>query len=234
MPSEPLIDEDFPAPIILQPIRNARRIRLRFDERNGFLKLTYPHGMTKRTALNWAASQKGWVERQLRSILPPEPFDPGAVIPLGDEQIELCWSESASRVPKLEFGKLISGGPIDGFPGRIERFLKRQAIDLLSLETAEFAAKAGIAPVSVNIGDAGTRWGSCSSTKRIRYSWRLVFAPAEARRFVVAHEVAHLIHLDHSREFKALEQKLYEGDVAAARALLRRVGPRLRRLGRRT
>ena len=144
----------------------------------------------------------------------------------------MCWDQAASRTPKLAFNKLTGGGPHEGFAGRIERFLKRHALELLSRETAEFAALAGVTPASVSVGDAGTRWGSCSSSRRIRYSWRLVFASIEARRFVVAHEVAHLVHLNHGAEFKALERKLYGGDVDAARALLRRVGPRLRRLGR--
>ena len=232
VPSEPLVHSDLAAPIILQPMRNARRMRLRFEQGNGTLKLTYPLGMARRTVLDWAVSQRAWVKRQLESVLPPEPFVPGAVIPVGDGIMELEWQESGPRTPSFTAEKLVAGGPAEGFTSRIERFLKRHALELLSRETAEFAALAGATVASVTVGDAGTRWGSCSSERRIRYSWRLVFAPSEARRFVVAHEVAHLVHLNHGPEFKALERRLYGGDVAAARALLRRVGPRLRRLGR--
>lgn len=207
-------------------------MRLRFEERNGTLKLTYPRGTPKRTVLDWAVSQKAWIEHQLQSVLPAEPFVPGAVIPVGGDEVELEWQEFGLRTPTFTAGKLVAGGPAEGFAGRIERFLKRHALELLSSETAEFAARAGATVASVAVGDAGTRWGSCSSSRRIRYSWRLVFAPSEARRFVVAHEVAHLVHLNHGSEFKALERRLYGGEVAAARALLRRVGPRLRRLGR--
>jgi predicted metal-dependent hydrolase len=106
----------------------------------------------------------------------------------------------------------------------------------LSLETAEVAAVAGVTPRSVSVGDADTRWGSCSAERRIRYSWRLILAPPAARRFVVAHEVAHLVHLDHGAAFKRLESRLFRhfesGDAAAARSLLRRLGPRLKRIGR--
>jgi predicted metal-dependent hydrolase len=86
---------------------------------------------------------------------------------------------------------------------------------------------------AVSVGDAGTRWGSCSSQGRIRLSWRLILAPPAVRRYVVAHEVAHLVHLDHSAEFKALEARLYGPGVSEAKALLRRAGPRLRSVGRR-
>jgi predicted metal-dependent hydrolase len=229
---ELLESPDFPAPVVLQPMRNARRLRLRFDDRSRTVKLTYPHRMSKRTALSWAAGQTAWIEAQLRSALPAEPFVPGAVIPLDGEEVQLCWSSSAPRAPELASDTLISGGPIESFPARIERFLKRRALDLLSLETADIAAIAGATLASVSVGDARSRWGSCSSSKRIRYSWRLVFAPAEARRFVVAHEVAHLVHLNHGPAFKALERELFSGDVESARRLLRRIGPRLRRLGR--
>ena len=212
-------------------MRNARRLRLRFDERSGTLKLTYPRAMSKRSALEWAAAQKDWVEKQLRSVLPPEPFVPGTFIPIAGEEAELCWNETAPRKPQLEHGRLVCGGPLEGFSGRIERFLKRYALELLSRETTEFAALAGVTPASVSVGDADTRWGSCSSARRLRYSWRLIFAPSQARRFVVAHEVAHLVHLNHGAKFKALERSLYGEDIAEAKALLRRVGPRLRRLG---
>ena len=102
----------------------------------------------------------------------------------------------------------------------------------MSRDIAEYAAAAGAKPRSVTIGDAATRWGSCSSQGRIRMSWRLIMAPPEVRRYVAAHEVAHLVHLNHGPEFKALEAHLFGPGVSEANATLRRVGPRLRRIGR--
>jgi predicted metal-dependent hydrolase len=102
----------------------------------------------------------------------------------------------------------------------------------MAREADEFAAAANVSLRGVSVGDAGTRWGSCSSQGRIRLSWRLILAPPNVRRFVVAHEVAHLVHLDHSANFKVLEARLYGPGLSEAKAALRRVGPRLRRLGR--
>jgi len=85
----------------------------------------------------------------------------------------------------------------------------------------------------VTVGDAGSRWGSCSSDGRIRLSWRLILAPPAVRRHVVSHEVAHLVHLNHGPQFKALEARLFGTGLAEAKSELRAVGPRLRRLGRR-
>jgi hypothetical protein len=101
----------------------------------------------------------------------------------------------------------------------------------MSNDIAEFAALAEATPRSVSIGDAATRWGSCSSRGAIRMSWRLILAPPEVRRYVAAHEVAHLVQLNHGPEFKALEARLFGPGVSAAKASLRRIGPRLRRLG---
>lgn len=206
-------------------------MRLRFDEKRQLLKLTHPRGLSARTALAWAATQSEWVGAQISAALPAEPFVPGALIPIDGEDVRLRWSQGAPRTPCLADGCLTAGGPEAGFAPRVEKFLKRLALDRLSLETAEIAAGGAVRPVAVSVGDAATRWGSCSSAQRIRYSWRLILAPPEARRFVVAHEVAHLEHLDHGPGFKALERRLFGGDVAAAKALLRRLGPRLKRIG---
>lgn len=222
---------DLPVPVLLCAIRSARRIRLRLDERERLVKVTHPRGVKASAALAWAASQKDWVVEQLARALPAEPFVAGAIVPVEGEDIELCWSEHCPRVPSLAAGKLICGGPPDGFARRIELFLRRLALDRLSAETTALAGVAGVRPISVSVGDPRTRWGSCSSSGRIRYSWRLILAEPEVRRFVVAHEVAHLRHLDHGSGFKALMGELFGGDVAAAEALLRSAGPRLRRIG---
>jgi len=195
------------------------------------LKVTHPRHVRASAALDWAASQKQWVEQQLGRILPAEPLVPGVSIPIEGEEVKLCWSKQAPRVPVRDGGTLTCGGPEAAFPRRIESFLKRQALETLSDETARMAARAGVRAASVTVGDARTRWGSCSSKRAIRYCWRLILAPPEARRYVVAHEVAHLAHLNHGPGFKSLERELFGGDTREAEALLRSVGARLRRIG---
>lgn len=224
--------DDLPLPVEIRGVRGARRMRLRLDERRGVLKLTGPLRMNRKAALDWAAEQREWVHAQVGAMLPAEPFVPGAIIPLEGRDVRLEWDAPATRTPKLDGVRLTCGGPQDGFARRIEAFLKRRALDTLSRETAEIAQRAGVALRAVAVGDADTRWGSCSSSGRIRYSWRLILAPPEVRRYVVAHEVAHLVHMDHGAKFKALERKLFEGDADSARLLLRRIGGRLKRIGR--
>lgn len=224
--------EDLPLPVEIRGIRGSKRLRLRVDEKGGRLKLTGPLRMNRKAALDWAAEQSSWVQAQLSARLPDEPFLPGVRIPLEGREVELVWDECSARVPRLDGERLVSGGPQAGFARRVELFLRRRAVETLSRETTELAARAGITVRSVTVGDADTRWGSCSSSGRIRYSWRLILAAPEARRYVVAHEVAHMRHLNHGPEFKALERELFGDGAEAARLLLRRVGSRLKRIGR--
>ena len=231
--SEAALLAAFPVPIEIRPLRAARRLRLRFDEATGILKLTCPSRTSRRAALAWALDQRDWIDAQLARAEPGEPFASGATIPIEGEVVRIAWDATAPRTPVLAGGELRVGGPEAGLARRIELFLKRRAIAVMSREVAEYAAAADVTASSVGVGDAGTRWGSCSSRGRIRLSWRLILAPPAVRRYVVAHEVAHLRHLDHGASFKALEARLYGPGLAEAKAALRRLGPRLRRLGRR-
>jgi predicted metal-dependent hydrolase len=234
------VHPDLPVPVEIHPVRSARRLRLRFDERRGVLKLTCPIRTSRRAALAWAAEQRAWVDTQIADVLPGEPFAPGATVPIEGRDTRLVWAQGEARIPRLVPRELVQelrcGGPESMFPRRVEAYLRRLALDTLSRETAQIAAAAGVSPRSVTVGDANTRWGSCSAERRIRYSWRLILAPPAARRYVVAHEVAHLVHLDHGPQFRKLEAallaQLFNGEVVAARALLRAVGPRLKRIGR--
>jgi predicted metal-dependent hydrolase len=230
--SEAALEAALPVPVDIRPMRNARRLRLRFDEASGTLKLTCPWRTSRRAALAWALDQRDWIDVQIARVLPPEPFTPGALIPLEGRDTRLVWAENEPRTPRLAGAELRCGGPGAGFARRTELFLKRHALATMSAEAAQFAAAAGATVRSVSVGDAASRWGSCSSEGRIRLSWRLILAPVEARRYVVAHEVAHLVHLNHGPQFKALEAQLFGPGLAAAKASLRREAPRLRRIGR--
>jgi len=230
--SEPLSLPGLAWPVELRPHPRARVMRLRLDEARARLTLTYPRRMSRRAALEWAQRQGEWVEAQLAQLQPGEPFRAGATIPFEGQDIRLDWQEGLPRTPQLSDDRLCCGGPEAAFATRIERYLRAQARARLSAETADVAVRAGIGVRSVAVGDASGRWGSCSASGAIRYNWRLILAPPHLLRWVVAHEVAHRRHMDHGPDFRAFEAKLFDGNVAAARAELRALGPRLKRVGR--
>jgi predicted metal-dependent hydrolase len=232
VPSEPLSLPGLAWPIELRPHPRARAIRLRLDEARGRLVLSFPRRMSRRTALDWAKDQQEWTDRQISLVRPAEPFVAGTTIPFEGRDIRLHWQEELRRTPTLANGVLCCGGPEAAFAGRIERFLRAEARRRLSAETAEMARRAGVTVKSVAVGDASSRWGSCSASGSIRYNWRLILAPPHLLKWVVAHEVAHRRHMDHGQAFKAVEAELFGGPVGAARAELRALGPRLKRVGR--
>ena len=86
------------------------------------------------------------------------------------------------------------------------------------------AARAEIALPSLRLTSAQRRWGSCSTGGTVRINWRLIQAPDHVRRSVVAHEVAHVLHFDHSPAFHAALARIFEGDVAAADAWIKTHG----------
>ncbi|HEX6374165.1 MAG TPA: SprT family zinc-dependent metalloprotease [Allosphingosinicella sp.] len=209
----------------------ARSMRIRVDRRTGEVVLTIPKRASRRQALAWADAHRDWIERQLAKVAPVTPLVAGAILPLYDRPHRIDWCPERPRTPRLEEGRLLAGGPVEGLEARLLRWLRRHARDILAAETAEFATKAGVTVARVGVGDPLSRWGSCSSTGGIRYSWRLILAPDWVRRATVAHEVAHRVHMNHAPDFHRLVERLLGADPKPARLWLRRHGPFLHRIG---
>jgi hypothetical protein len=207
-------------------------MRLRVDRRTGEVVLTIPKRASRRKALAWADGHRDWIEARLAEVAPALALIPGSDLPLYGRPHRIDWSPDRPRTPRLEEGRLVVGGPEEGVEARLLRWLRRHALDTLAAETAEFAAKAGVKVTRIGTGDPLTRWGSCSSTGGIRYSWRLILAPDWVRRATVAHEVAHRVHMNHGPDFHALVETLLGADPKPARLWLRSHGPSLHRVGR--
>lgn len=217
-------------PLEIRVHPRARRLKLMLDERRECVRLTRPSRVSRRAALDWASGQREWVVGQLAKREGSTALLPGVVIPFDGGELTLEWREGEGRTVRRDGATLWCGGPREGFERRVGRWLKAEALRWLSKETAEIAGSASIAVTAVGVGDAVSRWGSCSVDGRIRYNWRLILASAAVRRYVVAHEVAHRRHMDHGAAFHGLEEQLFGGPVAAARAELRRSGPGLKRV----
>jgi predicted metal-dependent hydrolase len=219
------------APVHLRVSARARRMRLHVDPRTRAVTLTVPKRTSPRRALAWAAGHRAWVEQALAAIPETVPFAPGAVVPLHGLPHRLDWDPARPRRIERGEGRLVAGGPAEGLDRRLLRWLKAHALDLLGRETREFAHAAGVKAARIGIGDPVSRWGSCSGKGAIRYSWRLILAPEFVRRATVAHEVAHLVHLNHGPDFHALVAALLGADPRPARLWLRREGAALHRYG---
>ncbi len=129
-------------------------------------------------------------------------------------------------------GMIRLGGPEASVEARVLRWLKAEARRIFEKEIRHYCEQAGEAVPRLSLGDPRSRWGSCSSRGTISLSWRLVMAPVYVRRSVIAHEVAHMRHMDHSPAFYAWLDNLYEGDRKAADRWLKMHGTGLQRVGR--
>lgn len=209
---------------------SARTMRLRVDPRDGAIRLTLPRRASLRQAYAWVETQRPWIEAQLERLPVPARLAPGMVVEVGGEPLTLAIG--AGRGVRRD-GKLLQvGGDPDLFEARVLRWLKAEARRVLDAETRSVAVQAGVSIGRVSVGDPRSRWGSCSSNGDIRYSWRLILAPAFVRRSTVAHEVAHRVHMNHGPAFKQLEQDLLGESPAPARLWLRANGARLYGYGR--
>jgi predicted metal-dependent hydrolase len=228
--SEPLQLDGLPWPLVLSVHPRARRLTLRLDSKGHRLKLTCPRHVSRRRALEWALSQRDWVVDQVGKQGAALSLAPGTTIPFDGAPHVLESRPDGPRRVETVAGVIRVGGPEDGFAGRLGRWLRAESRRRLTDETMALADAHGIEVTSVQVGDAGTRWGSCSHDGRIRFSWRLLLAPPEVRRYVVAHELAHRLHMDHSPAFRAAEKRIFGRDPASERLALRRLSADLRRI----
>lgn len=221
-----------PAAVEVVRHRRARRMKLAFDPASGRVRLILPTRAKLAAGMAWVDTHRDWIAAQHAKLPQARPFAIGAVIPIGGRDTELVWRADAPRTPVLSEGRLLIGGSESGFELRVARWLRREALRVLTAETAEYARKAGVQVSGVGVGDTRSRWGSCTAAGAIRYSWRLILAPAEVRRATVAHEVAHRVHMNHSPAFHAVVATIFGSDPSPARRWLKTNGAALHWYGR--
>ncbi len=101
----------------------------------------------------------------------------------------------------------------------VARWLREEALRLLAPRVAEFAARVTTDAPTLKLSNARSEWGSCNQHGVIRLNWRLVQLPPDLARYIVAHEVAHLVELNHSPRFWSLVETLFPGHAEARRTL---------------
>lgn len=224
-PLEPEIELDGRiVPIVLRRLRHAKRLTLRLAPDGSEVRITLPEWAESREAIAFAHARGEWLESQLARLPQRAAPVPGGEVNYRGAALRLVWEARAPRRPMVEGEALRLGGPEAGLEGRLRRWLEAEALRLSQADMHDYCAAAGLDPVPIGLTRAQRRWGSCSDKARIRINWRLVQAPDFVRRSVVAHEVAHLVHFDHSAAFHALLGRIYEADIDAADRWLREHG----------
>jgi predicted metal-dependent hydrolase len=89
------------------------------------------------------------------------------------------------------------------------RWYKERALEVISGRVKQYSEQYNFAPKQVKISSAKTRWGSCSSSGTLNFTWRLVMAPLDVIDYVVVHELAHLRVKNHSSKFWKVVESIY-------------------------
>ena len=218
-------------PIRLRRSSRAKSISLSADTIRKEVRICLPRHSSEREALHFAQSKSDWLAQRFAEAQPVVPICDGAkIVFLGDEYL-INWSLLFKRKPEKIEGEIRVGGPEDRLQDRIIRWMKSEARSTYQDDLEYYCASAGCTVPKLSVGDARRRWGSCSGKKAIRLSWRLIMAPPEVRRSVVAHEVAHLKHMNHSKSFYDHLDSIFEGDRKAADRWLKQHGGDLHLIG---
>jgi predicted metal-dependent hydrolase len=230
---DPLVDiegEAVPVRILRNP--RARRISMRVDAVKREIRITMPTYAQTVMAMDFVKQKQQWIAVRLQSAPDAAPLVVGSEVAVAGEAHVICWQADWPRKIVQADGELRLGGPEAMVAPRILRWLKDEARQVYTDEIAYYCEVAGEAAPRLSLGDPRSRWGSCSSRGTISLSWRLIMAPAHVRRSVIAHEVAHIRHMDHSRDFYDWFETIYEGDRKAADRWLKMHGTGLQRVGR--
>ncbi|NBC34586.1 MAG: DUF45 domain-containing protein [Alphaproteobacteria bacterium] len=218
------------APVAVRRSARARRLSLRVDPRTGGATLVAPPQVPAEDLRRFVSRHRDWLTERLAAVPGRLPFADGAVIPFLGEPHCIRHVPQQERPVLRQDGELRVSGRSDHLARRVADFLKAEAARRLSALAHDKAARLGLRPARIAVRDTRSRWGSCSGTGRLNFSWRLILAPEPVVDYVVAHEVAHLKEMNHSPRFWRLVAQLTPA-MEEGRAWLRSHGAALHRYG---
>jgi len=220
MPQEPdlpsiytVAGRDLPLKCVASP--RAKRLTLRIEAGGRGLRITMPPHAREADVLDFIRRHHSWLEKRL-ALLPAaaqaeNQLIDGGIIPIFGEprRIAHCAGRGITHLAAHEGEAcLCVYGRPEFIARHIRDFLKKQAEQTLTPLVAKHAAAIGIKPRSISYKDTKSRWGSCSSERRLSFSWRLTMAPMQVIDYLAAHEVAHLQEMNHAPQFWALCERL--------------------------
>ena len=186
--------------------RRARRYTLRIHPTDREAILTMPPRGTIAEAKEFAQLHGGWIAARLGRLPKAAPFQPGTVLPLRGVAHRIVhrapvrgtvWTETRDSGEKI----ICVAGGVEFVDRRVHDFLKREARRDLQKSAEAYADALGVRIRRLSIRDQSSRWGSCTSAGSLSFSWRLILAPPFVLDYLAAHEVAHLVEMNHSPRF---------------------------------
>jgi predicted metal-dependent hydrolase len=237
-PPEPrtisIVFEQAVYPVQVRPHRLARRYTLRIQATTREVVLTMPLRCSLKEATAFAQRHGAWIAARLNRLPQAAPFADGAVIPLRGEPHRIVHRPNARGTVWVESDgaeKLLCvAGGATHLNRRVTTWLKKEVRCDLDVASRRYAATIGVKIKRITVRDQASRWGSCSTTGALSYSWRLILAPPFVLDYLAAHEVAHLVEMNHSPRFWKLLMQM-SPDAKRAKGWLNANGADLHRYG---
>jgi predicted metal-dependent hydrolase len=228
--------EDISARVEVRRHPGARRLTLRVSRTRRAVVVTIPVQCDLDEAGSFLSRHIDWVRERLDSLPDPVPFRNGTPMPLRGEPHHIVFTgNTGSRIVTIvrEAGQrpeIHVPGSRQSAPRRLREWLFEEARCDLDMRVCHHAKALGLRAKRIAVRDQTSRWGSCSTTKVLSFSWRLILAPPFVLDYVAAHEVAHLAEMNHGPRFWKLVEKTIP-DYEAAKDWLQVYGLDLHRYG---
>lgn len=232
MPATPAVSERcirLDGQELVYTLRRSKRrtVGMLVDERG--LRVLAPARVTLSQVDAFIREHAAWVLDKLGAAMARAadrriPLHHGAPFPILGEDWQIKIESGANRARWGE-GHVVLALKEGAEPAPVlERALKRRALELFGERLAHYGRHLGQPLPPLALSSARTRWGSCSRRSGIRLNWRLIHLPLPLIDYVAAHELAHLVEMNHSPRFWAVVETLYP-EWKAARAELKALGP---------
>jgi len=204
---------------------STRRLSLRMGRDGQSLNIVAPPRISIRQIMTFVQTQEEWVITQINRQPTPNILAPNSFVPLYDQLHQIISLPDQRRgIVTIKEAKILVPGDPTHLVRRVRDAIIREA-GISCRHIAEQKTTRLHRPTApITLRDTKSRWGSCNANGRLSFSWRLVMAPLQVLDYVVAHEVAHLVHLNHGPDFWALCQSLCDHDMASSRRWLRQKG----------
>ena len=187
--------------VMVRTVRSSRRLSLRVSSISENVTLTAPANTKHDVLLNFLKSKEIWIREKIHRVSSKKiEVSTSHFIPIMGINTEIKICSNYLDVKSIGNSLLVPSKVVD--PGlAIKNYLKKLARKEFTKAADYYCSKLGVAYCSIKLRDTRSRWGSCSSTSNLMFSWRLIMAPKNVMKYLVAHEVSHLKHFNHSKDF---------------------------------
>lgn len=220
--------------VALKRLPSARRFTLRVRGPTRDVVLTMPARSSLKSAREFAERHAAWIGARLARLPCPVTFEPHSATPLRGVEHRIIHRPGARGVVWIEHDEagpaICVAGDCAHVARRVGDYLKREARRDLEAAVARHSRALGVEARRITLRDTTSRWGSCSSTGALSFSWRLILAPNFVLDYLAAHEVAHFIHMNHSPAFWKVTRRLFP-ETDRAEEWLKAHGAGLHRFG---